>query len=251
MKKLYDKSELYFSLSWIAIYCVLQSIAFTLNDAVGVRFSVSALFAVIQTGILIAFLRRNGLCQRYGIQRPLLPAQRFLYYVPLLILISGGLWNGLNLRYTFLETAFYICLMLCVGFLEELIFRGFLFRAIAKDSVRQAVVISSVTFGIGHIVNSVNGSGQSLTDTLLQMVFAVAVGFLFVTLVYRGGSLWPCIITHQLVNISEGFTVEAGLTTEKLGLYVLTQVAIIVTYIVVLNKIIPQPQLMKNQKVTA
>lgn len=97
MKKLYDKSELYFSLTWIAIYCVLQSIAFTLNDAVGVRFSVSALFAVIQTVILIAFLRRHGLCRRYGIQRPLLPAQRFLYYVPLLILISGGLWNGLNL----------------------------------------------------------------------------------------------------------------------------------------------------------
>lgn len=60
MKKLYDKSALYFSLTWIAIYCVLRSLAFTLNDAVGIRFSVSALFAVIQTAILIVFLRRNG-----------------------------------------------------------------------------------------------------------------------------------------------------------------------------------------------
>lgn len=60
MKELYDKSELYFSLTWIAIYCVLQSLAFTLNDAVGIRFSVSSLSAVIQTAILIVFLRRNG-----------------------------------------------------------------------------------------------------------------------------------------------------------------------------------------------
>ena len=68
--------------------------------------------------------------------------------------MSGGLWNGFALRYTPVETVFYICLVLCVGFLEELIFRGFHFLAIAKDSVAQAIIISSVTFGIGYIVNS-------------------------------------------------------------------------------------------------
>lgn len=38
--------------------------------------------------------------------------------------------------------------MLCVGFLEEVIFRGLLFTAIAKDTIKTAVVLSSVTFGI-------------------------------------------------------------------------------------------------------
>ncbi|MCT1563908.1 CPBP family intramembrane glutamic endopeptidase [Corynebacterium glucuronolyticum] len=246
MKKLYDKSELLFSLTWIAIYCVLQSLAFSLNDTVGIKFSFSALFAATQTIILYLFLRRHGLFQRYGIRSPQLSAKRFVFYIPLLILISGALWNGIGLRYTVVETGFYICLMACVGFLEELIFRGFLFRAMAEESLRQAIVVSSVTFGIGHIVNSVNGSGQSLTVTLLQIVFAIAVGFLFVTIVYRGGSLWPCIITHQLINISEGFTVEADLTLGKNVLYVLTQMTVIIVYILILNRTLPKGLLMQS-----
>lgn len=40
--------------------------------------------------------------------------------------------------------------MLCVGFLEEMIFRGLLFEAIAKENVKKAIIISSVTFGIRH-----------------------------------------------------------------------------------------------------
>ena len=43
--------------------------------------------------------------------------------------------------------------MLCVGFMEEVIFRGLLFKAIAKDNAKMAIVISSVTFGLGHVLN--------------------------------------------------------------------------------------------------
>lgn len=67
--------------------------------------------------------------------------------------------------------------MLCVGFLEETIFRGLPFTAIAKDNIKSAVIISSVTFGIGHIINLFNGSGMDLVNNLCRIVFAVAVGF--------------------------------------------------------------------------
>lgn len=90
--------------------------------------------------------------------------------------------------------------MLCVGFLEEMIFRGLLFAAIAKDNVKSAIVISSVTFGIGHIINLFNGSGMELVNNLCQIVFAIAVGFLLVTIFYRGGSLLPCILVHSAIN---------------------------------------------------
>ena len=53
--------------------------------------------------------------------------------------------------------------MLCVGFWEEVIFRGLLFQAIAKDNIKSAVIISCVTFGIGHIINLFNGSGMDLS----------------------------------------------------------------------------------------
>lgn len=39
--------------------------------------------------------------------------------------------------------------MLSVGFLEEVIFRGLPFEVIAKDNIKSAIVISSVTFDIG------------------------------------------------------------------------------------------------------
>lgn len=90
--------------------------------------------------------------------------------------------------------------MLCVGFIEEVIFRGFLFKAIAKDNLKSAIIISSVTFGVGHLVNLFNRSGMDLVSNLCQICFAIAVGFLLVTIFYRGGSLLPCIITHSAIN---------------------------------------------------
>ena len=46
-----------------------------------------------------------------------------------------------------------------------------------RDNVKSAIVISSVTFGIGHIINLFNGSGMELVNNLCQIVFAIAVGF--------------------------------------------------------------------------
>ena len=88
--------------------------------------------------------------------------------------------------------------MLCVGFLEEIIFRGFLFVGMSKNNLRSAVIVSSVTFGIGHLVNLLNG--QPFFETMIQIFFAIAVGFTLVILFYKGKSLIPCIIFHGLNN---------------------------------------------------
>ncbi|MBD5536303.1 MAG: CPBP family intramembrane metalloprotease [Lachnospiraceae bacterium] len=63
--------------------------------------------------------------------------------------------------------------MPCVGFIEEVIFRGFLFKALAENNVKSAVIISSVTFGLGHLVNLFNGSGMDLINNLCQICFAI------------------------------------------------------------------------------
>ena len=114
-----------------------------------------------------------------------------------------------------LETVLYILSMFCVGFLEELIFRGLLFQAMAKDGVKTAIVVSSVTFGIGHIVNLINGSGAELLPNLLQVMYAVAVGFAFVMIYCRTGSLMPCIIVHSIFNGLSAFSNEAVMTPER------------------------------------
>lgn len=38
----------------------------------------------------------------------------------------GLLWHGVAMNVSLLETVLYILTMFCVGFLEEMIFRGFL-----------------------------------------------------------------------------------------------------------------------------
>lgn len=243
MRKLLKKNELTFAIVWIVIYCVLQSLANPLNEKTGVDYSVSAVFCILQSVILLVFIRKNNLLERYGLCKSSVPARRFVYYVPLFILATGNLWNGVAANYSPLDTACRIVTMLCVGFIEEVIFRGFLFKAIAKDNVKSAIIISSVTFGIGHLINLLNGSGMELVNNLCQICSAIAVGFLFVTIFYRGGSLYPCIITHATINTLSTFANESGFTAEKQLIHVLIMIVLTVAYIFILTKTLP-----KNQK---
>ena len=242
MKKLYEKNELTFAIVWIVVYCVLQSVGNPLNKVIGIEYAASAVFCILQTIVLFTFIRKNNLQKLYGLCKTPVPAWRSLYYVPLFILASGNLWNGAALNYTPAETVCRIVCMLCVGFLEEVIFRGFLFVAIAKDNIKSAVVISSVTFGIGHIINLFNGSGMNLVNNLCQIVFAVAVGFLLVTIFYRGGSLLPCIIVHSAINTLGTFANDTNLTAKMHLLHIGILIVITIVYTMILTKTLPKTQ---------
>ena len=242
MKKQYEKNELRFAIIWIVVYCVLQSLANPINKMIGIEYAASAAFCVLQTVVLFAFIRKNNLQKLYGLCKSPVPASRFLYYVPLLILASGNLWNGVAVNYSAAETVCRVVCMLCVGFLEEVIFRGLLFKAIAQDNIRSAIVISSVTFGIGHIINLFNGSGMNLVGNLCQIVFAIAVGFLLVTIFYRSGSLLPCILVHSAINTLSTFANDASLTMEMQLLHLAVLIAVTVAYTLILTRTLPKAQ---------
>lgn len=236
MKKLYEKNERNFALLLIIIYCVLLSLANPLNELIGITYSASAVFCILQTIILLIFIQKNNLWEKYGLCKASQPAHRFLYYIPLIILVTVNLWNGVDVNYSLSGTVCCVVTMLCVGFIEEVIFRGFLFKALARKNMKRAIIISSVTFGIGHLMNLFNGSGMNLINNLCQVCFAVAVGFLFVTIFYRGGSLLPCIFTHSALNALNTFTNEAGFTVEKQMIYSLIVTALTVAYTLILTK---------------
>lgn len=240
MKKLYEKNELTFSIMWIVVYCVLQSLANPLNKVIGIEYAASAVFCILQTIVLFNFIRKNKLQERYGLCKSSVPASRFLYYVPLIILATGNLWNGAAVNYSLPETVCRIACMLCVGFLEEVIFRGFLFVSIAKENVRSAIIISSVTFGVGHLINLFNGSGMELVNNLCQICFAIAVGFLLVTIFYRGGSLLPCIIVHSAINTLGTFANDTDLTMHMNLLHIFALILITVAYTLILTKTLPR-----------
>lgn len=231
---------------WIVVYCVLQSVANPLNKVIGIEYAASAVFCILQTIVLLIFILKNKLQKRYGFCKSPVPAWRFLFYLPLLILASGNLWNGVAVNYPTAAMVCRIVCMLCVGFLEEVIFRGLLFMAIAKDNIKSAVIISSVTFGIGHIINLFNGSGMDLVSNLCQIVLAVAVGFLLVTVFYRGGSLLPCIVVHSAINTLGTFANDTNLTTEMQLLHLAVLIVITVAYTLILTRTLPKAQQAKR-----
>lgn len=108
-------------------------------------------------------------------------------------------------------------------------------------SVMQEVT-SSVTFGIGHLLNLFNGSSMDLVNNLCQIFFAIAVGFLLVTIFYRSGSLIPCIMTHSASNMLNTFANEEGVTVEKQMIHVCVLILITVAYTVILTKTLPKKQ---------
>jgi membrane protease YdiL (CAAX protease family) len=138
------------------------------------------------------------------------------------------------------ETALYIASMICVGFLEEIIFRGLLFQAMRRDSLRSAIIVSSLTFGIGHILNLFNGSGAQLLSNLCQVGYATAVGFLFVIMFLKTGSLIPCIVTHSAVNALSVFSNEGGITAAQEIFSAITISVIALAYSVYLLKKFPK-----------
>lgn len=132
--------------------------------------------------------------------------KKYLYFIPLILIISVNLWNGININNTPKEILFYILNMINIGFIEEIIFRGFLFKMMSKDNIKIAIVVSTITFGIGHIINLLNGA--NLIPTLIQVCYAISIGYLFVILFYKSESLLPCIITHSLVNALSIFNID-------------------------------------------
>ncbi len=215
MKKLYEKSEIWFAVLWIIAYVVFASAGDNISTDVGISKIVTFPILLVMSVVLYIFVSRNGLSEKYGLCKSVVPASKMMFYIPLIILLTANLWFGVSMNLSLLETVLYILSMLCVGFLEELIFRGLLFNAMAESGIRSAIIVSSVTFGIGHIVNLINGSGAELLPNILQVIYAIAIGFAFVMIYYKTKSLLTCIVTHGVFNSLSAFANEAAITPQR------------------------------------
>ena len=104
-----------------------------------------------------------------------------------------------------------------------------------------------VTFGIGHIINLINGSGADLMSNLLQVGYAIAVGFLFVLLFYKTKSLLACIFTHSGVNALSVFANETGMTPELEIISAAILALVAIAYAVYIHFAVKNP---RTEKVT-
>ena len=84
-----------------------------------------------------------------------------------------------------------------VGFSEEVMFRGVLFRAsIERMPIWPAIVLNMVLFGGVHAFNGfITGDFGA---AFIQSAAAAMSGLVFMAILLRTGSIWPAIIYHGL-----------------------------------------------------
>jgi len=226
MKAFFNKHETLCCILLIVLYIIVNSFClqnFGITDYRTVI--INTLFSIALLALIIVLKR----AAYYGLTKAK-NSKRFLYFLPLALLVSVNLWNGVNINNSVSEIIFHILTMLNVGIIEEIIFRGFLFRMMEKDNIKLAVVVSSLTFGIGHIVNLFNGA--ELLPTLLQICYASAVGFLFVIIFIKSKSIIPCIVAHSANNALSIFYEENTITLVIAPLFMIIVSFIYAIYII-------------------
>ncbi len=81
---------------------------------------------------------------------------------------------------------------------------AFSLHAIIKDLKNQEPLV--------NLANTADTLG-----VLLQVCYAIIIGFMYTIIVYKGGSLWPCIASHMFVNGSSAFALEQGSFSDLIG----------------------------------
>ncbi|MGN4126061.1 CPBP family intramembrane glutamic endopeptidase [Lysinibacillus sphaericus] len=92
----------------------------------------------------------------------------------------------------------FIMQMFVVAFIEETVFRGMMLRILLAKGTTTAVWISSILFGVTHSLQLIGG--QSVEDTIVQIIYALLVGLVLSLLILDGQSIIMTMLFHGFNN---------------------------------------------------
>ena len=241
MRKWIEKHEILFAVIWILAYCFVMA---PLKGEFGWESIAMLLGLLLFAAGITLFVKSEHLEEKYGIAGWPKNTKKFLYFIPMWILATGNLWDGFAPSFQGPALAVAVLSMMLVGYVEEMLFRGFLFRALlSKDKPAVAIVVSALTFGMGHIVNLF--AGQATAETVIQIVFAVSWGFILTMVFYKSGSLIPCIVAHAMIDVFSLFGADNELTDR---IYVAVTIVTAIVYCLYLSRL-PTPESMSGRPV--
>ena len=215
MIKFFEKFETIICILLIVFYIVINSYCMQNFNTTDYRtVIINTCFSIFLIGLIICLKR----LKYYGF-RKVKNKKEYLYFIPLILLVFANLFNGININNTTEEIIYHILTMINIGFIEEIIFRGFLFKMMEKEDLKIAITVNTIPFGIGHIINLFNGA--DLIPTLIQVVYAMCGGYMFVMLFYKSKSIIPCIITHSLINALSIFNIENEFSIYIIPIYLI------------------------------
>ena len=210
MRKLQDTKPIWHALIWIAIYMV----AVNIGESVGEQLSFpgfTSLLLIILLIVLVFYLRVGGRLAFYSV-RSVQPGTMplTLFYIPLFAITFLQYAKGFASHVDLQGIVFAILLVAAVGFIEELLFRGFLLQGLrTRGNLTRAIIISGFTFGLGHAVNLLRG--YSPTEQALQIIAAVLIGIALAYCAVLTGSIMPGVVFHVLFNLSGTITAHSVL----------------------------------------
>ncbi|MGE7998608.1 CPBP family intramembrane glutamic endopeptidase [Lysinibacillus sp. NPDC093190] len=122
--------------------------------------------------------------------------------------------DGFSAQYVLILLLFVIA----VGFCEELIFRGLIFKYLSAKGLKVAIIGSSILFGIGHLANL--ASGQDFFMTLLQLIFAFLFGLVCAEIVAKTKSIIFPIVWHAMHDFIAFLTDKSEPNVLEVSIYV-------------------------------
>lgn len=158
--------------------------------------------------------------------------KKLLFCIPLIVIalshFVAGPASGLSIG-LFAANLF---LTLSIGMAEEIYFRGIICNVWLEKGPYKAMVISSVLFGISHLMNIAGGAG--MLATLLQICFAFIYGLVLALIFIRSGTLITCVLLHALHDMCSFISADGTVTVNVvLGA---VQTLILVMYLIYLMK---------------
>lgn len=124
--------------------------------------------------------------------------RKTLLFIPLILSELPLVVDGVDFK-GFIYVSVLMFFTLAVGISEELYFRGIILKLLKDNfSVKDAIVISALVFGIGHFASIL--AGKSIVEVLLQIINAIVFGILAAEIVMITKSLIPVIIWHFLFD---------------------------------------------------
>ena len=153
-------------------------------------------------GILIYLIVKKKWNVYFFDRRHALTKQGLLLILPLVLIIAVIIIGnkGFNTSSIANLILMFIMQIFVVGFIEESFFRGFMLRMLLSKGVKTAVWVTSILFGITHALQLLGG--QSIEDTIIQIVYALLVGLMLALLILNKLPIWITILFHGLNNFS-------------------------------------------------
>ena len=192
-----EKHPVWFSIILLILLVFIQSVgvaAATIMELPPTSFGVYT--ELVLTLLLVILVSRMKWWREIGYRKAARPAM-LLLFLPALVLPIGNLTFGIAV--SALPALLNFALLAATsGFVEETVFRGLMLRAFLPRGKWQAVLISTAFFGFTHIINIF--AGYEPLYAVIQVCYALAIGFGFGAMVIKGRLLWPLVIAHALGN---------------------------------------------------